>query len=61
MNITSIKSRIENALTKFKITSIKKDYTVELAFGLKSGKLTSIKKLIDEADKLMYENKKSRR
>ena len=60
MDTESIMNRIEDVLSSITITSVKKGYSVQLSYGIKSGPVTSIKELIHDADLKMYDNKKEK-
>ncbi len=57
LDANPIMERIQNVLKQIKISSLKKNYTAEFSFGIKSGLMSEIKDLIHEADLHMYENK----
>ncbi|MGL1893802.1 MAG: sensor domain-containing diguanylate cyclase [Spirochaetaceae bacterium] len=51
-------NRISNLLSTLTISSLTKEYSVSLSFGIKSGQVRNIDKIIDDADLKMYDSKR---
>jgi diguanylate cyclase (GGDEF)-like protein len=58
MESGAIIKRIDDVLSNLKVTSIKKGYTVTLSFGIKTGKIGEIDRIIHDADLDMYKKKR---
>jgi diguanylate cyclase (GGDEF)-like protein len=58
MESATIIRRIEDVLSNLRITSIKKGYSVTLSFGIKTGRIGEIDRVIHDADLDMYEKKR---